>query len=61
MSFAIETGNRAKPLRKCKVCGCNIRAISFCGPCADDRRVEQRRRHEAAKRLARRTEQGTQQ
>lgn len=53
----IETGKRAKPLRKCKACGCKILSISYCGPCADERREQQRQRSYAAKKLARHSEQ----
>lgn len=49
----LETGKRAKPLRTCKGCGCGIRSISYCGPCADERRTLQRQRSYAAKKTAR--------
>ena len=52
----VETGKRAKPLRTCKACGCGIRSISYCGPCADERRTLQRQRSYAAKKLARQDE-----
>ena len=49
----IETGKRAKPLRTCLDCGCGIRGIHRCGPCADIKRETDRRQRRAAQKLLR--------